>query len=561
MKKFGNRKDILKEAGVLLIAALIVLSSIAVTANTTNKEGRTVVIWEGFEDGIMPPAGWTLNDTDSNWGITTEAFSGVYAAKFYDATGSKTAELISPVVNCSAMMEVYLSFWHKQPSMAKGQDALLVNISVDGGAWNTVADYTSDIQRYTHEIIDLSAIAAGAFAVQVKFVATGGGGDGVYLDEIRLCDGYATEFMGLNIVPLGVADLQIVETNLSVSNCTSGQPETDGVWVNLEDTYNQWYCVFKNPEFDDTPPPIGASMKVVGKGVINGTPDQVMGAIELTKLDECEYCLVVDDSEASTYTLEVYLNDSLVYRQENFSFEERACSLVTEWDCTSGIDELTDVHMTGYTVRDSETYEIIEDHREYNISHISGPPSPPKLDILGGPSNLEWDEIRLTPEQIYSHIEVFSGVYMYLEDISSLTTTEMDANTKPNAPTIKGPTSGKAGTKYEYKIIGSDPDDDDPVIWICINWGDDTGVHCYGPYPCGVAVILSHTWDETGMYITETYTKDIQGLKSDLRTLIVTMPKNKAAIFNFNLLEWLLERFPNAFPILRLLLQRLGLQD
>ena len=36
--------------------------------------------------------------------------------------------------------------------------------------------------------------------------------------------------------------------------------------------------------------------------------------------------------------------------------------------------------------------------------------------------------------------------------------------------------------------------------------------------------------------------------------LPVSMPKNKPFNFNFPLLSWLLERFPNAFPILRYLL-------
>jgi len=40
---------------------------------------------------------------------------------------------------------------------------------------------------------------------------------------------------------------------------------------------------------------------------------------------------------------------------------------------------------------------------------------------------------------------------------------------------------------------------------------------------------------------------------SDFCTIDVSLatPKNKAFNFNFPLLEWLFERFPNAFPILR----------
>ncbi len=48
--------------------------------------------------------------------------------------------------------------------------------------------------------------------------------------------------------------------------------------------------------------------------------------------------------------------------------------------------------------------------------------------------------------------------------------------------------------------------------------------------------------------------KDIHGAESDWGTLEVSMPKNKAFDLNFNLLSWLFERFPNAFPILRYML-------
>ena len=44
-------------------------------------------------------------------------------------------------------------------------------------------------------------------------------------------------------------------------------------------------------------------------------------------------------------------------------------------------------------------------------------------------------------------------------------------------------------------------------------------------------------------------------IKNDWGYLDVTMPKNKAFDYNFNLLERLFERFPNAFPMLRHLLE------
>jgi hypothetical protein len=48
-------------------------------------------------------------------------------------------------------------------------------------------------------------------------------------------------------------------------------------------------------------------------------------------------------------------------------------------------------------------------------------------------------------------------------------------------------------------------------------------------------------------------TKDSYGLIGKWGILDLTMPKNKPFIFNFPLLNWLFERFPNIFPVLKYL--------
>jgi len=49
--------------------------------------------------------------------------------------------------------------------------------------------------------------------------------------------------------------------------------------------------------------------------------------------------------------------------------------------------------------------------------------------------------------------------------------------------------------------------------------------------------------------------KNIGGAESNWSDpLPITMPKNKPFFYNFPLLNWLVERFPNAFPALRHLL-------
>ncbi|MCK4332544.1 MAG: Zn-dependent exopeptidase M28, partial [Thermoplasmatales archaeon] len=76
-----------------------------------------------------------------------------------------------------------------------------------------------------------------------------------------------------------------------------------------------------------------------------------------------------------------------------------------------------------------------------------------------------------------------------------------------------------------------------------------------GYNPSGIEVKVKHTWSEKGDYTIKAKAKDIHDAEGPEGTLEVTMPKNKAFNFNFPLLNWLFERFPNAFPILRHLLE------
>jgi hypothetical protein len=133
-------------------------------------------------------------------------------------------------------------------------------------------------------------------------------------------------------------------------------------------------------------------------------------------------------------------------------------------------------------------------------------------------------------------------------------------NQAPNIPDINGPISGKTGIEYEYTFVATDPDTDDIAEYI-INWGDGPDETLTGPFVSGSPAITSHTWSSQDTYTVRAKAKDINGLESDWGTLEVTMPLNKQYI-NILFLQFLqnfLENHPHLFPILRLLLQRLGL--
>ena len=84
-------------------------------------------------------------------------------------------------------------------------------------------------------------------------------------------------------------------------------------------------------------------------------------------------------------------------------------------------------------------------------------------------------------------------------------------------------------------------------------WQDDTNSSWIGPYPSGQEITVSHTWDEENTYTIRAKAKDTLDVESPWSTLEVTMPVNQHS-YSFPLLQRLLERFPNAFPILRQIL-------
>lgn len=92
MKNFVNKKILLKEASLLLIAVVLVLSAVAGAANTDIIDSNNPMsmgldtFTEGFEDGVIPD-GWLNfdNDSDGNlWEILQgpefQPYSGEYSA-------------------------------------------------------------------------------------------------------------------------------------------------------------------------------------------------------------------------------------------------------------------------------------------------------------------------------------------------------------------------------------------------------------------------------------------------------------------------------------------------
>ena len=126
-----------------------------------------------------------------------------------------------------------------------------------------------------------------------------------------------------------------------------------------------------------------------------------------------------------------------------------------------------------------------------------------------------------------------------------------DVTDPPDVPTITGRTKGAINTSYDYTIQTIDPDQDDVKYYI--EWGDNTTTMT-DLKGSGNEVIVSHTWDTEGSYNVKAKAIDENFAESDWATLTVTMPcsYNKPILPFFDLS---LQRFPNAFPLLRQLLR------
>ena len=117
-------------------------------------------------------------------------------------------------------------------------------------------------------------------------------------------------------------------------------------------------------------------------------------------------------------------------------------------------------------------------------------------------------------------------------------------NSPPDAPIIEGPTSCRVGIEYDWTFLSTDPDGDNITYYV--DWGDECGgAEYHGPYPSGEEITLSHIYTTESTIIINAMAIDENGAESNFSYFEVTISRTRT----INLI--LLERLPNAFPILR----------
>ena len=127
----------------------------------------------------------------------------------------------------------------------------------------------------------------------------------------------------------------------------------------------------------------------------------------------------------------------------------------------------------------------------------------------------------------------------------------VEGNFPPRNPNIDGRVIGRRGKEYEYTLFTIEPENED--VYFYVDWGDETNTGWFGPYSSGEEIVISHTWYDSNIYSVNAKSKDIHDNESGWRNLEVAIPINQPV--QFPIIQWLLERFPNMFPILRNLLE------
>jgi hypothetical protein len=128
-------------------------------------------------------------------------------------------------------------------------------------------------------------------------------------------------------------------------------------------------------------------------------------------------------------------------------------------------------------------------------------------------------------------------------------------NEPPGAPIIIGPKTGAPGVLLTFTVSAEDPEGND--VSYMVAWGDGHYIPYTGPYASGAEATFSHAWGKGGDYTIAAKAKDEYGGKSLQSSFRLSITKTRAVYTPF---IKFLESHLDLFSILRLLLQRLGLQ-
>ena len=121
--------------------------------------------------------------------------------------------------------------------------------------------------------------------------------------------------------------------------------------------------------------------------------------------------------------------------------------------------------------------------------------------------------------------------------MAALTARAIVDNTPPNPPDITGPNSGRIGTSYLYKVIVTDPDENDELLKLEMDFGDGTITEtcgCSKLWENGEILNISHQWKKPGNYQITARVMDVNGAWSEWsEPLTVSLPRSQSFTLHF----------------------------
>lgn len=104
-------------------------------------------IYETFEAGQMPPAGWTINGLASQWAVTNSHSAGSESPEgiFNWTSETGTSRLISPQINLDGISSVKLTFRHYFDLPSIPSPSFGVATRHNNGPWNVVYQVTPTV--------------------------------------------------------------------------------------------------------------------------------------------------------------------------------------------------------------------------------------------------------------------------------------------------------------------------------------------------------------------------------------------------------------------------------
>lgn len=197
----------------------------------------------------------------------------------------------------------------------------------------------------------------------------------------------------------------------------------------------------------------------------------------------------------------------------------------------------------------------------WNFNGFSGDKEDTHLVKLDDDGNIEWVQIFGGPErEVGTEIRQTSdGGFIVAGRNGRSYSTSSDAmltkfapfdNERPNKPEKpSGSAEGEPEKDYTFTTTCEDPDGDELIyLW---DWGDGTDPEWTETNQA------SHNWSEYGDFYIRVMAKDENGGESDWsETFKVSMPRTRT---HNNMIHNLLQKYWNLLPILKILIQRLGM--